>query len=224
MDWDAATIISVGPPDELIAGSAVELGASLRSQPELGSEFHAYLARKIPAQLDAETWDQLRKQVTDTLGAGPGGLVMWASYIDPSEDDRAQRLALLNAIAEPAVVAFLHRIRTAYGTDFQAAWEVYGELPNNWKTVNRDIYVDVVRGRPYIKFTMLKFNGEQVLVEGTGDSFLNLAAYLSAALTTLGDPSFFTQDIIDYYTANASALLTMFHPPEDPAAPEAAPN
>ena len=93
--------------------------------------------------------------------------------------------------------------------------------PNNWKTVNRDIYVDVVRGRPYIKVTMLKFNGEQVLVEGTGDSFLNLAAYLSAALMTLGDPSFFTQDIIDYYTANASGLLTMFHPPEDPAAPEA---
>jgi hypothetical protein len=38
--------------------------------------------------------------------------------------------------------------------------------------------------------------------------FLNLAAYLSAALTTLGDPTYFTQDIIDYYTANASALLT----------------
>jgi hypothetical protein len=216
MEWDGATVASVdGPSDEQIASAGAELSTMLDGSPELPAQFQTHLLRRLPPRPDEESWELLRSELSATLGDGPGGLVMWSCFIDASSEDRERRLQRLRAHADAEVVEFVTTVRLAFATDFHAAWVVYGEIPNNWRTVNREIYIDVTRGRPFIKLMLTKFNGEKVVVEGTGDSILNLVAYLSAALTTLGDASLFSNDIIDYHKENAGALLAMLQSAEE---------
>jgi hypothetical protein len=216
MEWDAPTIVAVdGPDDELIISSAQALGALLETVPDLPAAFGATIESRLAVAPAQDTWEQLRKAVFDALGAEPGGLTMWSAFLDPLEEDRQRRLARLDGIDDQDVVSFLRTIRVRYGHEVGRLWEMYGELPNGWKTVDRDVYFDVGRGRPYIRFMVTKFNGEQVLIEGNGDSFLNMAGYLSLAVQALGDRSFLSADAIEYYTTCAEALTAMIKPPEE---------
>jgi hypothetical protein len=214
MDWDNVPV--VGPdaaPDDLITQSADELEEAIQSRPGLRAEIGSVIDRRLSNVTGPESWEQIRRSLVDLLGANSAGLLMWMCVNDALEEDRALRIGRLQQNAKSDVIELIRSIRAAYSHEIQNAWEIFGETPNNWRSIEREIYVDVVRGRPYLKLQLKKFNGEQIVLEGPGDSFLNLAGYLSGALATFEADAGFTTELIDYYLDNTKALSTLLRPP-----------
>jgi hypothetical protein len=218
MEWGDVPISDPeSPDDELIKASADELSNEIRRRPGLAADVGTIIARRLSDTPDATTWEALRRLLVDFLGQRATGLLMWMSVHDSRDEDGLRRLQRLRDNADEEAFEFVRAIRAAYAIEFKNAWDVYGEMPHNWRLVDREVYVDVVSGRPYIRLIVTKYNGEEVVIEGTGDSFLKLAAYISLSLTTLSEPAAFSADAIDYYIDHVSTLTAMLKPPDSTA-------
>ena len=71
--------------------------------------------------------------------------------------------------------AAVRALSALYGDAVQEAYLVGGENPNAWRTVNRQVYYDVISGQWRMTFEIIKYNGERALYEETATSLLILA-------------------------------------------------
>ncbi|MDH7487541.1 MAG: hypothetical protein QHJ81_14860 [Anaerolineae bacterium] len=71
--------------------------------------------------------------------------------------------------------AAVRTLSALYGDAVQEAYLVGGENPNAWRTINRQVYYDVMSGRWRMTFEIIKYNGERVLYEETATTLLILA-------------------------------------------------
>ena len=215
MEWGDVPISELeSPSDELIKASADELRSEIRRRPGLAEDVGAIIARRLSVTPDAVTWETLRRLLIDFLGPSAAGMLMWMSIYDARDEDGLRRLQRLRDNTDDQVFEFVRGIRASHAAEFKNAWDVYGELPHNWRLVDREVYVDVTSGRPYIRLILTKYNDEQVLIEGTADSFLKLTGYLSLALTSYSEAAAFSPDAIEYYVDKADALTRMLRPPD----------
>jgi hypothetical protein len=217
MEWD--TPPGPGPDaadDELVARSVHALDKFLSGRPEARAEISEVISRRLVGSPGTDDWTKLRNALADYAGADAGGLILWASVTDTRDEDRAARLRRMEEHGSKAGVALVRALRALHGVELQDAWDVFTELPDNWRLLDREIYMDVVRGRPMIRLQITKYNGDQMLLEGPGDSFLNMAGYLAVALSAVGDRSMFSESIIEYYLNNTATVFNMLMPDETP--------
>jgi hypothetical protein len=213
-EWNDIVVMSPeSPPTDLIDESASELAEVLHARPDAPADIRAVLEHVFGVQLGPESWEQARRALVDGFGANPAGLLMWMSVQDQRDEDRARRLERLESTRKPEVINLIRGIRALYGSTLQEAWDLFGEMPSNWRSVDREIYVDIARGRAVVRLTLTKFNGEKSQYEGPADAFLNLAGYLSAMLATIGDSSGYAPTTVDYYLENTRAMTELLRPP-----------
>jgi hypothetical protein len=206
--WDS--VPAGGPesaPQELIDSSARELEAALESMPGVLEELRVILDRRVSPPISGDTWEPLRKSTIDLLGEQAAGVLLWTSVCDSRDEDRFRRLERLQASGVATALDLVRRVRASHGRELQEAWDLFAEPVNNWRTADRDVFLDLARGRAVVRIQLLKNNGERITLEGPADSYLNLAGFVTSALVTIGDRAAFNEGTISYYREATMSLL-----------------
>jgi hypothetical protein len=220
MEWNA--VMPTGPEapdDELLERSATELEDFLTTHPDAPEQVLDIVRARLAKPLDAETWQRLNRSLGDYVGPDAATLLLWSAVVDTDDEDRTRRFERVAATGRPAATELVRLMRGELSYELQEAWDVMGQLPHNWRTIEREVYSDLVRDRPYLRFTIKKFNGEEATLEGSGDSFLNLTRSFMLALMTLGDRSAYSEGTVEGFLADANQLVELLQTPVTAEAP-----
>lgn len=206
-DWSAllAGTISVAEAQPLIARSAADLDRQLESDERLEGVMLELLERRLVKPYDPETYQRAWDIWRGLFGEQAAYYVHWTFMV---RDQEAHRQVAEDS-APPRARALVRRMLVTFGPELDAAFQIWQELPEAWKALNREVYYDVIRGRPYIKLLLEKLNGEQIVVEGTADSILGLTRSLIVTLRWVGNADAFSQGGIDLFVDEAEPLLSM---------------
>ena len=219
--WES--VPATGPesaPQELIDESARELEGVLEAMPGALDELRLMVDRRVASPIGAETWEAIRNGVIDYLGERAAGLLLWSSVSDSRDEERSRRVERLRASGASAALDLVRRLRASHGRELQEAWDLFAEPVNNWRTADREVYLDLARGKAIVRIQLSKNNGERITLEGPADSYLNLAGFVTNALIVIGDRSPFSDGTIAYYRDATMSLLEML---DQPTAAEASP-
>jgi len=89
--------------------------------------------------------------------------------------DNPEFFARIGEVLGGEAWATVRTLSALYGDAVQEAYLVGGENPNAWRTVNRQVFYDVISGQWRMPLEIIKYNGERVLYEETATSLLILA-------------------------------------------------
>jgi len=89
------------------------------------------------------------------------------------------------------------------------AFEIWGQLPDNWRLVNREVYRDLINNRYFMRIQLEKYGGEKTFVEGPPDSIMSFATFLVGALRFVGDGNAFSDEGIARFVPEAEEFLEL---------------
>jgi hypothetical protein len=209
VEWDALQGGAEVAPDDLLEISAGELEEFVAGRPNALEEIRVILDRRLRSGIGPDTWGDLIRSLSEYVGWNAARLLTWGSTVDGRDEQRTRRVERVEATGHPAAVDVLRGIRATHGVELQEAWELFSEPPENWRSIDREILVDIVRGRPLVRIVLTKNNGETFKLESPADSCLNLAAFLSATLVAINDRAAFSEAMTNYYVEQATSLLDL---------------
>jgi hypothetical protein len=206
-DWSSilAGVTSIHDADELIARSSQQAEAALEADPELEDELMELTEKRLSGPLDPDTYQGFWELLKGMLGEEGAYLVHF--YFMAREQPEAR--TAVEAAASQRVLGFMRRLTVRFAPELDAAFQIWQELPNAWKTLNREVYYDVIRGRHYVRLLLQKLNGEETVIEGTADSILGLTRSFLVTLRWMQSADAFSQGAIDLFLDDAEPLLAM---------------
>lgn len=206
-DWSSilAGATSVHEADELIKLSSKQAEKALESRPGVEDELIEVVEKRLSGPLDPDTYQGFWELLKGTLGEEGAYLVHFYFMTREQPDARVA----VEAATSARVLAFMRRLTVRFAPELDAAFQIWQELPHAWKTMNREVYYDVIRRRHYIKLLLQKLNGEETLIEGTADSILGLTRSLLVTLRWMQSADAFSQSAIDLFLEDAESLLAI---------------
>jgi hypothetical protein len=214
-DWSSllAGAITVPQAQPLIESSAADLDQQLERDGGLEDVMLDLLERRLVKPYDPETYQRAWDIWRGLFGEQAAYYVHWSFMVR----DQPEYRQIAESAAPPRARALVRRMLVTFGPELDAAFQIWQELPDAWKALNREVYFDVIRGRPYIKLTLEKLNGEQIMLEGTADSILGLARSMLVTLRWVGNADSFNQGGIDLFLDEAEPLVSMLKREEAPS-------
>jgi hypothetical protein len=197
---------------DLMSAGAAELRALVSSQPTTEEEVVAVLSRRLEGPVTPETWDSIRDSLTSYLGEEAFNTFGFTMTSDVGDETR---LHILEEVGGPDVVNVLRRIMAQFGEELRLAYEVSGQLADNWRLVNREVYRDLINNRYFMRIEVEKYGGEKTAIEGPPDSILSLATFLLGALRYTGDADAFSEVRIDAFLTEARELISLLTAAEE---------
>lgn len=188
---------------ELLDAGGVAIRRYLAAAPDALERLDVVLARRLDDQIDPDTWGVVFASLETLVGVDGATVVAWAATAEPSPIED------IASVVEPDVATFVRTITAAYGAELRQAYELSRELPNNWRYVNREVYFDLVRNKPYIRFEVETYSNKKMLLEGPPDSMLGLARNLLVTLKLVGSRDAFDDDVTAGFIETANDLLSM---------------
>src|SRR4051794_39779028 len=140
------------------------------------------------------------------LGEDGATLLAWAANteLNPMED--------IAKVVDADMGLFIRRVMANFGPELRRAYEHGNELPHNWRYVTRDVYYDLIKGRPYIRVTVEQFNDKEVVLEGTADNMLALTRQLLIPLRLVGASDAFDSAAVEEFLSEFEALRSVLRP------------
>jgi len=191
--------------DEITPG-AEELRALLASQPSTEEEVVAVLSRRLSGPITPDTWDAVAHSLTSYLGESGVDVLVWAALSEPRDKTR---LDALEEVGGSEVAGLARRITAQFGDEMRYAFEIWGQLPDNWRLVNREVYRDLINNRYFMRIQLEKYGGEKTFVEGPPDSIMSFATFLVGALRFVGDGNAFSDEGIARFVPEAEEFLEL---------------
>jgi len=209
-DWASLFAGQVSDPGPLIAQTAEMLDAFLLTRPQADQEVLEIIGKRLGTEIGERTLGDVRSALANYLGQDPASLVAWVTSAD-----QANRIAQVEASAPPRVTALLRAILGLYGSELALAYTRWGELPDDWILINREIYHDLINERVLVKVRIDKNNGEQAVIQGPAYSILELAANMVRTCNMVGRPDAFTRRTIDMLSNEFEQFLKLVRGPSD---------
>lgn len=194
--------------ESLLSRTAEDLDARLKAQPELGEYILELLDKRLGDKPDMQTWQLLDSSLSNYLGRDLAYLIVWLVQADQSE-----RLDELGQYASPQAMAFLRTILGLYHVELRRALMAWIEMPDNWDTFTREVYYDEIAVAYKMQVHILKYNGEEVFVEGPADSMLALTSQFVRTVSVVGTTDAFDEDNVDQFLDDVDEFLRLL-PPE----------
>lgn len=192
----------------VVARAAAQIESFLVSDDQTEEETLALLGRRLSGPIDPETYDVLRDALRALLGEEGANVVHWYIVADGAST------GILEEVAPPRVAFFVRRIAAAHLPEFQGAYALWKELPDDWRTINRDVYFDYINGRHLVRHRIQKANGDEIIIEGNANSVLDLARSLLISTRLVGSRDAFGEPAIEAFLEEADAVLAMLRPEE----------
>jgi hypothetical protein len=202
--------MSIEDAGPVLEEAAQQLDAFLTAHHEAPAFVQDLLARRLEGKPTDQTYGGIDASLASYLGRGPSLLVVWLAIAEASAD--ADRAAELARHGSPQVQAFLGSIRAAHGPELGQAYAVWRQNPNDWRTFYRDVFVDQITGTPLIRVRLLKYDGEEVLLEGSANSFLALVRNFVYTLTFLRSGEALDPGLVQGFYEVANAFAEMVNP------------
>jgi hypothetical protein len=188
---------------ELLENGEVAIRHYLAAAPDALERLDVVLARRLDGRMNTDTWRVVYSSLETLLGEDGATVVAWTATAEPSPVED------IASVVEPDVANFVRTITAAYGAELRQAYELSRELPNNWRYVNREVYFDLIRNKPYIRFEVETYSNKKMLLEGPPDSMLGLARNLLVTLKLVGSRDAFDDDVTARFIDTANDLLSM---------------
>lgn len=198
--------------EKVLADTSAELDQFLTSRPTARQDVLEILSRRLEGEIDDTTWDSMEDSLVAYLGAGPTLLLRWTVLTDLGDHSR---LAEFERHASPQAAAFVRGIVSAYGPELRNAFSAWMQMADDWKTFFRDVYLDTILQTFYIRVRLGKYSGEEVRLDGTPDSFLNLASNIVSTLQFVGTAEAFSEEARDLFQASIDDFLDVLGPETD---------
>ena len=133
------------------------------------SKIEALIAQTIAGRLQSGLSDDTFRQLLASLSILSGeDLAFFLAWT--LEEGDPDRLTLLGDMASKRVMGFLRFLLANHGADIARAKLIWNELPDDWVAASKEIHYDEFRESEVLRLRIEKYNGEQVLLEGTPDS------------------------------------------------------
>ena len=212
-DWD---LIWSQQADEgmirtVVARSAAQIESFLESDDQTEEETVALLGRRLSGPMDPATYDVVRGALRALLGEDGANVVHWYIIADGAST------GILEEVAAPRVAFFVRRIAAAHEPEFRAAYALWKEVPDDWRTINRDVYFDYINQRHLVRHRIQKVSGDEIVVEGNANSVLDLARSLLISTRLIGSRDAFGEPTIQAFLEEVDAVLAMLRPEEQPS-------
>lgn len=149
--------------------------------------------------IDEETWSTVQECLRNYLGVDGEYLVGWLMQFPNTVED-------LEEFAPPDVASFLRQVLALHGPELANAFARWKEFPDNWRGMNREVFLDQITGLYRIQLRIAKFNGDTVMFEGPPDSFLKMARNILITLQGLA-PDYYNEAVLGEFVKDAGAFL-----------------
>ena len=134
-DWDP--IWSQNASEEYIRSvlqsSAAQIESFLVSDDQTEEETLALLGRRLTGPIDTTTYDLVLDALRALLGGDGANVVHWYTV------GKGADTGLLEQVASPRVAFFVRRIAAAHLPEFRSAFALWKEVPEDWRTIHRDV-------------------------------------------------------------------------------------
>jgi hypothetical protein len=204
IDW---SLVSEGMPDkqrgDLMRQGAQLLEGFLDKHPEAEGEITELIGSRVVGPVETGTWNALLETMALYLGEDLGKFVLWAASAEWETPPAYE----IERYASPEVAGVIRRLAGRYGIEIRNAVTISGEVPDNWRTLHREIYYDVLSERYHILLRIEKFNGDAPLIEGNAEAFLGLTRGLMNTLRQINAPGAFDPRAIAEFLAEADEFI-----------------
>jgi hypothetical protein len=212
-DWDP--IWAQEADDEyvrtVLKSSAAEIESFLVSDDQTEEETLALLGRRLSGPIDIATYDVVLDALRALLGQDGANLVHWYTV------GNGAATGLLEEVASPRVAFFVRRIAAAHLPEFRSAFALWKEVPEDWRTIHRDVYLDYINQRYVVRHRIVKINGEEIVVEGNANSVLDLTRSLLTSITIIAAREAFGEREIEAFLNEVDKVLGILRPEGEPS-------
>jgi hypothetical protein len=192
----------------VLKSSSAQIDSFLVSDDQTEEETLALLGRRLDGPIDTATYDVVLDALRALLGADGANVVHWYTV------GNGASTGILEQVASPRVAFFVRRIAAAHAPEFRAAFQLWKEVPEDWRTIHRDVYFDYINQRYLVRHRIIKINGEEIVVEGNANSVLDLTRSLMTSIGIIGTRDAFTEPAIDAFLKEADGVLEILRPSE----------
>jgi len=212
-DWDS--IWTQQADDEyvrnVLKSSAAEIESFLVSDDQTEEETLALLGRRLSGPIDTGTYDVVLDALRALLGQDGANLVHWYTV------GNGAATGFLEEVATPRVAFFVRRIAAAHLPEFRSAFALWKEVPEDWRTIHRDVYFDYINQRYVVRHRIVKINGEEIVVEGNANSVLDLTRSLLTSIAIIAAREAFGEREIEAFLKEADTVLGILRPEDEPS-------
>jgi hypothetical protein len=203
--------------DPMVKEALDELEQHASADPSLEGHVLEILGRQVSGGVDERTWASINKVLATLFGPKPAALFSWLAFGDAAGDPSS--LDAVQAAAGPAAGSVIRLVMAAFGPDMGRAYAISKQSPHDWRIFSREVYQDRITGQPFLRVRIEKWNGEMVMLEGNGNSFLGLAKNFLILLQLIGAPDAVDPSAIQSLFSEVERLRTVLVPP--PPSPSA---
>jgi hypothetical protein len=195
----------------VLASSAAQIESFLVSDDQTEEETLALLDRRLSGPIDTTTYDLVLDALRALLGQDGANTIHW--YIVGNGADSG----ILERVASPRVAFFVRRIAAAHTPEFRSAFALWKEVPEDWRTIHRDVFFDYINQRFVMRHRIVKINGEELVIEGNANSVLDLTRSLLTSIGLVATREAFGQREIDAFLKEADTVLGILRPEDQPS-------
>lgn len=196
-----------------LLGQGVEaLDTFLKTDPQAEQRVVEILGRRLSGDFNADTFEVMHSSLRQYFGEDLAYMLYWVVAV---EDPEQNRMPEVEKLASSEVMAFLRTVVGIYGPDLTNAYTLWNKLPNNWRTVQREVFYDLLNERPHLIVRIKKYSGEQTVIEGPPDSILDLASYLVYTARLCGTREAFSQESIERFVEMTQELAKLLSVEEE---------
>ncbi|HEY65233.1 MAG TPA: hypothetical protein G4O02_11750 [Caldilineae bacterium] len=198
--------------DQQIREVSDQLLHLLEQEPKAKEIIESIIQEHVRNDVDTETGGALYDGLAIYAGEDTANFLLMLLAGGMSDPEL---LAEVEAYLSPEVRKWVRTLMGLYGNAIVESYTIGGENPNSWRTVNRQVYYDLMSERWIITFEVLKYNGERTVYEEAPSSLLFLADAILDTLNRL--PAEVAPDILDpgrleSFINTCSVFLHLFAP------------
>jgi hypothetical protein len=195
----------------VLASSTAQIESFLVSDDQTEEETLALLDRRLSGPIDTTTYDLVLDALRALLGQDGANTIHW--YIVGNGADSG----ILERVASARVAFFVRRIAAAHTPEFRSAFALWKEVPEDWRTIHRDVFFDYINQRFVMRHRIVKINGEEIVVEGNANSVLDLTRSLLTSIGLVATREAFGEREIDAFLKEADTVLGILRPEDQPS-------
>jgi hypothetical protein len=209
--------VSAKQKEKMLSQGVAHLDDFLKSDLQTQQRVVDILSRRLSGEIDADTWDVMHASLSQYFTEDLAYLLYWVVGV---EDPTASRMQEVEKFASPAVMAFLRAVVGIFGVDLSNAFALWNQLPDNWRSMSRYIYLDLLSQQHHLTVRIKKYNGEQMAIEGPPDSILDLAEALIYTARLVGTREAFSTERIEAFLDESRQLTELLTEEREEAPPE----
>jgi hypothetical protein len=216
-DWLALLDGRVSTDDArvTISEALAQLEKIVADDPDATNRILAILGRRLGSKITDTTWVETQTALTRYVGNDLPFLLTWAAQTDVSSG----RLDEITSMGTPRAMSALRAVLGQYGSELGYAYELSGQIDNDWRIITQNVYYDSLAQRYLFRVRIEKYGGEKVLLEFIPNSMLSFVRILMTSIQQVSSADVFDTALQSLVRQTIDDFTKFISPPAGAAEP-----